>query len=191
MMVQLYCIVSSLCSKLKKQVESLVQLIVKILVRKQNHENNQNSKGMNQKPSSYFLQKLNSIWISLKNKYMNKNNKSAPPCLYPVAILISFTRQVSGEPLQSTQLDIYLQYQYLQMHTTPTPMFKWQSVKILGSTTQPLIHLLEIQKGASSDSSQTSPLAFDISSPSSSIESLIYSLCAKRSHSVIFGSSRS
>lgn len=47
-----------------------------------------------------------------------------------------------------------------------------------------------LQKDVSSDSSQTSSLPFDISLVSS-IESLIYSLCAKRSHSVKVGSSRS
>lgn len=47
------------------------------------------------------------------------------------------------------------------------------------------------QKGASSDSSQTSALPLEASSTSSSIESLIYSLCAKRSHSVNVGFSRS
>lgn len=49
----------------------------------------------------------------------------------------------------------------------------------------------QTQNGASSDSSQTSALPFETSSPSSSIESLMYSLCAKRSHSVKVGSSRS
>lgn len=48
-----------------------------------------------------------------------------------------------------------------------------------------------IQKGASRDSSQTSPLPLEASSPSSSMESLIYSLWAKRSHSVKVGSSLS
>lgn len=52
-------------------------------------------------------------------------------------------------------------------------------------------YLLLAQKGASNDSSQTSALPFDAFSPSSSIESLIYSLRAKRSHSVKDGSSRS
>lgn len=47
------------------------------------------------------------------------------------------------------------------------------------------------QNGASSDSSQTSALPLEASSTSSSIESLIYSLCAKRSHSVKVGFSRS
>lgn len=47
------------------------------------------------------------------------------------------------------------------------------------------------QKGASSDSSQTSALPLEASSTSSSMESLIYSLCAKRSHSVHVGFSRS
>lgn len=48
-----------------------------------------------------------------------------------------------------------------------------------------------IQKGASRDSSQTSALPLEASSPSSSMDSLIYSLCANRSHSVKVGSSRS
>lgn len=53
-------------------------------------------------------------------------------------------------------------------------------------------HLRKIsQKGASSDSSQTSALPLETSSTSSSIESLIYSLCANRSHSVNVGFSRS
>ena len=47
------------------------------------------------------------------------------------------------------------------------------------------------QKGASSDSSQTSALPLEASSTSSSIESLMYSLCANRSHSVKVGFSRS
>ena len=48
-----------------------------------------------------------------------------------------------------------------------------------------------IQNGASSDSSHTSPLPFEASSPSSSIDNLIYSRCANRSHSVRVGFSRS
>lgn len=53
------------------------------------------------------------------------------------------------------------------------------------------LYLLWTQKGDSRDSSQASALPLDASSTSSSIESLMYSLCAKRSHSVNVGFSRS
>ena len=56
---------------------------------------------------------------------------------------------------------------------------------------QYLVNTYTIQNGASSDSSHTSPLPFEASSPSSSMDNLIYSLCANRSHSVRVGFSRS